>query len=176
VTQKENHSKTVVDYITGAKIPDIGAEANRQMVERFLVEEKGFSKQDIKVNWPIELDIEENTYHSRVDLMVCIGTNLLMAIKCAAGSLGSREREILAAARVTSEYQIPFAVVSDGKTAVVLDTLTGEKLGEGMQQIPSRQKLVVYSKNTRFLQFPKERIRREKLIFRSYDSMNVNRS
>jgi hypothetical protein len=79
-----------------------------------------------------------------------------MAIKCAAGSLGSREREILAAARVTSEYQIPFAVVSDGKTAVVLDTLTGEKLGEGMQQIPSRQKLVVYSKNTRFLQFPKE--------------------
>ena len=35
------------DYVTGKEIPNIGAEQNRQAVERFLVEKKGFSKQDI---------------------------------------------------------------------------------------------------------------------------------
>ena len=174
--QKEGHLKTVVDYVTGEQLPDIGAEANRQMVERFLVEQKGFSKQEIQVNWPIALDIDQETYHSRVDLMVCIGKKPLMAIKCAAGSLGSREREILAAARISADYQIPFAVVSDGKTARILDTLSAKTIGEGMQQIPSRRELVDYSEDTAFLEFPKERRHREKLIFRSYDSMNVNRT
>ena len=174
--QKENHGNTVVDYITGEEIPDIGPEANRQMVERFLVEEKGFSKHEIEVSWPIELNIDKKTYLSRVDLMICIGKKPLVAIKCAAGSLGSREREILAAARITSDYQIPFAVVSDGKTAVIIDTLTGKKIGEGLQQIPSKENLAAYIKNTEFLILPSKRIIREKLIFRSYDSMNVNRS
>ena len=31
-------------------------------------------------------------------------------------------------------------------------------------------------KSVRLIPFPKERVEREKLIFRSYDSMNVNRS
>jgi hypothetical protein len=98
-----------------------------------------------------------------------------MAIKCAAGSLGSREREILAAARITDTYQIPFAMVADGKTAILLDTLSGKKIGQGLQKVPSKQKLSAAIKNTEFLPFPKERLRREKLIFRSYDSMHVNR-
>ena len=82
----------------------------------------------------------------------------------------------MAAARIISTYQIPFAIVSDGKTAVVLDTLTGKKIGEGLERIPSRKELSAYSENITFHPLPKERTRREKLIFRSYDSMNINRS
>ncbi|MDL2275598.1 hypothetical protein LJC22_05690 [Desulfosarcina sp. OttesenSCG-928-G10] len=33
----------IVDYITGRKVPHIGAEANRQQVERYLVEKKRLS-------------------------------------------------------------------------------------------------------------------------------------
>jgi pyruvate/2-oxoacid:ferredoxin oxidoreductase alpha subunit len=98
-----------------------------------------------------------------------------MAIKCAAGSLGSREREILAAARIADTYQIPFALVTDGKTAVLLDTLSSKKIGEGLDMIPSKQELSAYAKNAALVPLPAERRRREKLIFRSYDSMNVNR-
>jgi hypothetical protein len=173
--QKEDNQKTVIDYITGKEIPDIGAEANRQAVERFLVEEKGFLREDIEVSLPISFDIDGENYQSRVDLVVSVGDKRLMAIKCAAGSLGSREREILAAARITDTYQLPFAMVSDGKTAILLDTLSGKKLGEGLEEIPSRQKLSTYAKNAAFLPFSKERLRPEKLIFRTYDRMNVNR-
>ena len=33
---------TLIDFITGRETPNIGAEENRQVVERFLVEQKGY--------------------------------------------------------------------------------------------------------------------------------------
>jgi hypothetical protein len=168
----------ITDFVTGKEIPNVGAEENRQMVERFLVTEKGFSKEDIAVDVDIEITIAGETYRSQIDLVVSVGdeygSTRLMAIKCAAASLGSREREILAASRLLAENQLPYSVVSDGKTAIVLDTVSGKKLGEGLNAILSKAEARERLKEIKPLPFPKEKREREKLIFRSYDSMNVN--
>jgi len=115
-------------------------------------------------------------YRSQIDLVVSVdgGATLFMAIKCAAASLGSREREILAASRLLSEHQLPLSVVSDGKTAIVLDTVTGRKLGEGLPAILSKAEARGKLRAFKPSPFPKDKREREKLIFRSYDSMNVN--
>ena len=97
-----------------------------------------------------------------------------MAIKCAAASLGSREREIIAAARLLESYQIPVSVVSDGKTAIVLDTVSGKKLGEGLDAVPSKDDLKEKLNSLDLIPLPNKRLEKEKLIFRSYDVMNVN--
>ena len=166
----------ITDFVTGKEIPNVGAEENRQMVERFLVAEKGFSKEDIEVNVDIELTVGGEPYRSQIDLVVSIdgGSTRFMAIKCAAASLGSREREILAASRLLCEYQLPFSVVSDGKTAIVLDTVSGKKLGEGLTAILSKAEAREKLKALKLSPFPQDKREREKLIFRSYDSMNVN--
>jgi hypothetical protein len=168
----------ITDFVTGKDIPNVGAEENRQMVEQFLVRDKGYSKEDIAVNIDLAITIGGETYRSQIDLVVSAdggyGTTRLMAIKCAAASLGSREREILAAARLLAENQIPFSVVSDGKTAIVLDTVSGKKLGEGLNAIFSKAEAREILKEIKPLPFPKEKREREKLIFRSFDSMNVN--
>ena len=166
----------ITDFVTGMEIPNVGAEENRQLVERFLVAEKGFSKEDIEVDVDIELTVAGEPYRSQIDLVVSIdgGATRFMAIKCAAASLGSREREILAAARLLCEHQLPFAVVSDGKTAIVLDTVSGQKRGEGLDGIPSKGEVREKRNALQLRPFPKEKREREKLIFRSYDSMNVN--
>ena len=168
----------MIDYVSGKSIPNVGAEENRQMVERFLVNEKGYSKDDIAVDVDIEITVAEEIYRSQIDLVVSVedeyGFIRLMAIKCAAASLGSREREILAAARLLAENQIPFSVVSDGRTAIVLDTVSGKKLGEGLNAIFSKAKAREILKEIKPSPFPKEKREREKLIFRSFDSMNVN--
>jgi len=167
----------ITDYVTGREIPNVGAEENRQLVEHYLVNEKGFSKEDIEVDTDLELNFAGDPYRSQVDLVVGMngGTQRVMAFKCAAASLGSREREILAAARLLDEkYQIPFSIVSDGKTAVVLDTVSGKKIGEGLDAIPSKNEVIEKLKSIKLRAFPKEKRDREKLIFRSYDSMNVN--
>jgi hypothetical protein len=168
----------ITDFVTGKEIPNVGAEENRQMVEQYLVNEKGFSKQDVAVDVDIEIRVAGELYRSQIDLVVSVddelGSTRFMAIKCAAASLGSREREILAAARLLAEKQLPFSVVSDGKTAIVLDTVTGKKLGEGLNAIPSKAQAQEKLKEIKPLPFPKEKREREKLIFRSFDSMNVN--
>jgi hypothetical protein len=164
------------DFVTGREIPNVGAEENRQAVARYLVNEKGYSKDDIRVDANIDLVIAGEPYRSQVDLVVQAndGSLPIMAIKCAAGSLGSREREIVAAARLLKNYQIPVAVVSDGKTALVLDTVSGKKTGEGMAAIPSKQAAIRMLGSYRPVSLPADRLAREKLIFRTYDKENVN--
>ena len=164
----------ITDFVTGKEIPNVGAEENRQMLEQFLVNEMGYSKEDIAVDVDIEITVAGETYRSQIDLVVSLESNRFMAIKCAAASLGSREREILAAARLLAENQLPFSVVSDGKTAIVLDTVSGKKLGEGLDAIPSKAQAHEKLKEITLKPFPRDKREREKLIFRSYDSMNVN--
>jgi len=169
-----NSVSTMIDFVTGETIPDIGAEANRQALEQVLVNRLEYEKKDIAVDVDIEMTIGGEIYRSQIDLVVSVDGIRFMAIKCAAGSLGSREREILAAARLLDTYQIPVAVVSDGKTAMVLDTLTGKKIGEGLTEIPTKVQAREIIRSEGFHPLAPERIDREKLIFRSYDSMNVN--
>ena len=166
----------ITDFTTGKEIPNVGAEENRQMVERYLVNDKGYSKEDIEVDVDIEMTVAGEPYRSQIDLVVSIdgGATRFMAIKCAAASLGSREREILAAARLVGDAQIPLSVVSDGKTAIVLDTVSGRKLGEGLDAIPSKDLAREQLNGVDLQPFPETKREREGLIFRTYDSMNVN--
>lgn len=170
----ETNPDTIVDYITGETVPHVGPEINRQQVERYLVEEKHYQREEILVDAPISVEIDGEVYRSTVDLVVRIGDRPLIAVKCAAGSLGSREREIIAAARLLAESPLPLAVVSDGREATVLDTMTGKKRASGLDAIPSRNEALKLAQETPIPPVPAERLIREKLVFRSYDSMNVN--
>jgi hypothetical protein len=166
----------ITDFVTGREVPNVGAEENRQAVEKYLIDKKGYQKEDIQVDFDIAITVAGEPYHSQVDLVVSAdgGKTSFMAIKCAAGSLGSREREIVAAARLLDEYQIPWAMVSDGKKAIVLDTVTGKKIGDGLDVIPAKGEALGQLKSYTPLVFPEERREREKLIFRTYDIENVN--
>jgi len=165
---------TITDYITGKEIPDIGSEENRQAVESYLVDEKGFSKEDIEVDVNIEMTIAGDPYRSQVDLVVsCEGKRLLL-VKCVAASLGSREREIVSAARLLDDYQIPYAIVSDGNSAIIMDVISGKVIDEGMNKIPSKTELKQQLPDIKRHPFPVEKREREQLIFRTYDIENIN--
>ncbi|MGD9084546.1 MAG: hypothetical protein PVJ41_06235, partial [Desulfobacterales bacterium] len=53
-------------------------------------------------------------------------------------------------------------------------TVSGRKLGEGLDAIPSKDEAVEKLSNLDLQPFPEAKREREGLIFRSYDSMNVN--
>ncbi|MFZ1986358.1 MAG: type I restriction enzyme HsdR N-terminal domain-containing protein [Desulfatitalea sp.] len=165
----------LIDFITGRLVANTGAEANRQRIEQLLVEAKGYTKADIEVDAPITFSIDGETYRSCVDLVVRVRGRRYMAIKCAPGSLASRDREVLAAARLLDEYQIPLAVASDGLTALVWDTISGKRIGQELAAIPTRAEAQAAFDPQRLLPIAEARRTRQQLIFRSYDSMNVNR-
>lgn len=61
-----------------------------------------------------------------------------MAIRYGPGSIVTRERPALAAARILAQYQVPCTVVTNGEDAEVLDTRTGEVTGTGLASIPDK--------------------------------------
>ena len=64
--------------------------------------------------------------------------------------------------RVLEPYQIPFAVVTDAADAIMLDTLTGNVVGEGLAKIPSRTELGELLQKIEFKELPPERAEKEK--------------
>ena len=54
----------ITDYITGKPVRNIGPEASRQIFEKFLVEEKGFDKAEIKVDEKIVVQFKGEDYPS----------------------------------------------------------------------------------------------------------------
>lgn len=165
----------IVDFITGEQIPNIGSEENRQQLERFLVTEKGYDKADIQVDADIVVSFKGEPYRSTLDLVITLENIRFMVIKCVAGAIDTWEREILAAARVFEKnYQIPFCTVCDGQSALVIDTLTGKKVGNNIDSIVSKSEAIKILKNITLRPLPENRFTKEQMIFRSYDLENVN--
>jgi len=163
------------DFITGKEIDNVGSEVSRQIFEKFLVESRGFKKEEIKVATPLIVQFKGEDYVSAIDLIVWCNDTPFMAVTCVAGSIGSYEREILSGARLVYEFQIPFAVSTDARNAVVMDTVSGKTIGHGLDAIPSRQaakKLLTTIEKTIYA--PEKR-KLEMIIYRSFNMEKINR-
>ncbi|MCF8091411.1 MAG: type I restriction enzyme HsdR N-terminal domain-containing protein [Desulfotignum sp.] len=165
----------IKDYITGNEIRNMGSEISRQNFEKFLVEIKGYKKEDIHVDAPLTVQFKGEDYPSSIDLVVCLKDRAVMAVTCVAGAIGSYEREILAGARLIREYQIPFAVSTDAKNAVIIDTLSGKTTGQGLSSIPSRGKMEKMLPDLVFVPLDKTKKEREMIIYRSFNLEKINR-
>jgi hypothetical protein len=131
---------TLIDYITGEELVDTDDERTRQDLARMMVEEKGYAKTDLEPRRCIETLFATQFVRSTITLTVSLDGNRIMIIRYAPGSLVSRERSAIAAARVLEEdYQIPLAVVTNGRDAELLDTGNGQLLATGMDAIPDYQ-------------------------------------
>ena len=170
--------KMITDFATGRQLPEVGAEANRQAVERFLAEQKGYAKADMEIDVDLAFEVAGESYRSQLDLVISVADGdrsvRYMVVKCAPGSLGSCLRETVSAARLLDQYQIPLAMVSNGQTAIVADTVTGKTVGQGLEAIPSRQQAEADLRSTALKPYPDERLERERLIFRTYNCEYVN--
>jgi len=161
----------IYDYLTGRLFPDTDDERIRQKIERLLIEQKGYSRQDIEVDRDFEIVIEEEVYRPKADLIVSVEGKRFMLMRCARGSLVSRETEVVSCARILDDYQIPFAVVTNGEDAEVLETVSGEVIGNGLESIPSKEKSLEAVKHIEFKKLQEKRIEKEKRIFLAFDAI-----
>ena len=158
-----------VDYITGQRIVDTHDERARQKIARFLVEEKGYSKDDIEVRQEISLDVDGNRATSKVDFVLRLNDKAFAIIIFGPGSLVSRERSTVAAARLVESYEVPFAVVTNGKDAEVLETRSGRVIAEGLEAIPSKEEALEKIRKLSFEKVPEKRLEKEKRILYVFD-------
>ncbi len=143
----------------------------RGMVMDYLLNEKGYSREDIEQDKGFDILLDDYTTPASVDYIIKLGGRRFMAIKCSPGALESRERHLIAFARVADSYQIPFAAVTDGFYTRVLEVISGKPISEGLASIPDRLKSVEILKEIEPAPYPVEKIEREKRILLAFDSI-----
>ncbi len=132
---------TLEDFLTGEELTDTDDERFRQQLAQMMVNKLGYQKEELEPRRFIETLFSSEFVRSTIELTASLEGKRFLVLRYGPGSLVSRERSAIAAARVLEkEYQIPLAVVTNGRDAELLDTGTGEVLGTGMEAIPSRSR------------------------------------
>jgi hypothetical protein len=165
----------VTDYITGKEIDNVGAEASRQIFEKFLVETKGYDKSDILVDVPLTVQFKGEDYPSVIDLIVNVEDRPFMAVTCVAGSIGSYEREILAGARLVYDHIVPFAVSTDARNVIIKNSCTGETIGQGLNAVPDHSQAREMLKEIDPTPLDPEKRSGEMIIYRSFNLEKINK-
>lgn len=127
------------DYLTGAVLPDTDDERIRQQLARLLVEQLGYSREELEPRLTIDSCFNNNRVQTLIELTVRIDGRRLFVLRYGPGSLVTREKAAIAAARMLDPgYRIPLAVVTNGRDAELLETKRGKVLATGMSCIPDR--------------------------------------
>jgi hypothetical protein len=160
----------LADFVTGEPLVDTDDERYRQKLARLLVEEKGFAKSELTMRRRIETLFAKQFVASKIDIVVSIGDQRVMVLRYGPGSLVTRERPAIAAARVLEENQIiPLVVVTNGEDAELLSARTGKVLETGLDAIPTREAVVVQLPGLDFTPVAPERREPELRILNAFD-------
>ena len=124
------------DALTGAFLEDTDDERLRQGISRMLLEEKGYDKAAIAPRVALTVKAGPNRAVVPIDFLVRSGGRYCILIKYGPGSLVTRHSPTLAATRLVAPYQVPLAVVTNGRDADVLEAATGNRIGSGLAAIP----------------------------------------
>lgn len=149
---------------------DLANEA-RKMIGYLLREKKGYAPEEVRQGVAFEVRLGSETAWSSADFLVTLEGRAAMIVKCAAGSLDSRERQAVAAARVIASPPLPVAVVADPVTAEVIDVATGRVTGEGFGAIPTREQLNGIVARTAMQPLDAGRVEKEKRILLAFDAI-----
>ncbi len=146
----------------------------RKTIEYLLLEKKGYQRSEVRKNIVFEVVLGTEAVSSSVDFLVTIEGRKTMVIKCASGSLSSRERQAVAAARLLDSPPVPIAVVADPVNAEVLDVATGRVTGEGFGAIPLRDQIITMLPEKEPKPLTPERIEKEKRILLAFDAIRCS--
>jgi len=174
VDQKGHHLilGRTTDYITGETIADTYDERIRQKIAVFMVEKLGYFKKDLMTKVRHDMNCGDLRGYSITDIVVNIKQRTVMIIKYGPGSLVTRERPALAAARtIVPSYTVPIAVVTNGLDAEILDVQSGKPISTGLDKIPSRKTLLSKFDTLNFTALPEKQLEAEKRILMAYDGI-----
>jgi hypothetical protein len=162
---------TLRDALTGEELPDTDDERYRQQLTTYLLEAKGYGAGDLTPRLAIDTEVGGQRVRSLIELTVTIQGRRLLIIRYGPGSLVTRERPAIAAARLLEPaYRIPLAVVTNCRDAELLETLTGKVLATGMDAIPDRERLTAMAPGLVFEPFAgADRRDREARILNVFD-------
>jgi len=126
----------IIDFLTNRFVADTHDERYRQKVARLLVMEKGYRTEQIRSRIGLRVRADRCRAVVPVDFVLLCGEHAAMCIRYAPGSLVTRHRPAMAAARLFSDCQIPLVAVTNGEDAHILDVESGKTVSTGLSSLP----------------------------------------
>jgi len=128
-----------VDFLTGISLPDTHDERIIQDLSKFLVLEKGYLKTDIISRKRLKAVAGTESGFVVLNFVICINDRCVLLLQYGPGSVVTRQRPAIAAARLYTDTIIPICVVTNGNETDIMDTHTGQIISRGLENIPSRK-------------------------------------
>ena len=142
----------------------------RKVIE-FLLSSKGYCTEDIEANCEFPVKLNDLNFTASADMIIKIEDKRLIFVKCATNSLDSWERFSIAFCRAVDSYQIPYALITNGETAKLLNTIDNSLIEGGIELIPSRDEAGQIMLETTFQSCPAERKEKEKRIIYAFEGI-----
>lgn len=155
------------DEISGMALPFI-----QKGLAQFLVESRGYALGDLLFDRQHPMTLADGTsFEATADMLAVIEGRSLMMIKCTSSSLESWERYCTAFCRVVEPYLIPLAIVTDGISARMIDTLSGQLVAEDPASIPSRDAAISLIVKACAVPLTPQAMERERRILYAFDAI-----
>jgi len=159
------------DFITGKDVLDTPKERVRQRVERFLVDEKDYPRENILVDYTFLVEIGDKKFVSSIDILIKVENRNFMNIECAPPTVfSSLERKALASSRIFKPI-IPFTVLTDWQQTKIFETESGKIVGDSLKEIPNFNIAKKIIQNSKPVYLDEERVEKEKRVLFAFMSV-----
>ena len=129
----------LTDFLTGSILEDTLDERYRQKIGRKLVVNCGFEKTDILNNITIEVEAGNRKAAMKIDFLIKYHGKIIIIIKYAPGSLVTRRLTTLGLSRIVRSYQVPIAIITNGKDAEIIDGISGKIIATELKNLPDKK-------------------------------------
>lgn len=143
----------------------------KQIVWDKLINEKFYKPEEIDIEPQYALKLEGCEAKVSIDFVINFPPASFAVIKCANSGLESWERYVTAFARAVKDYQIPYAMVTNGDEARIIDIVTGLLTGKTMQEFYDRQKALEIMNNFKKIPCSDHRTEKEKRIVYAFENI-----
>jgi hypothetical protein len=143
----------------------------KRKILEFLIKEKHFKPEEIETAPQFKLTLGDRETIVGIDFVVNLSSASFMVIQCSSGSLEAWERYVTSFARVVKDYHIPYAVVTDGEKALIIDVLAGRLIGESLSELFTREEALNKMKDFKKMPCPANRLEKEKRIVYAFENI-----
>ena len=134
-------TEDIIDLVTGRLLPYHDDEYIRQAAEKLLLEERGWPRGRVGVEYRRTLTVCCEPFEGRADLVLMREGAPALVMRTTRGSLVSREKETVATARLIHDPIVPLSLVFNGEDAELLDSKTGKVIATGLEAVPGPERL-----------------------------------
>ncbi len=143
----------------------------KQKVWEFLIKEKHFKLEEIEISPEFKIDLKDKYIKVHIDFLINLNSLSFMVIHCTTGTFESWERYITSFASVVKDYLIPFAVVTDGESAKIIDVVEGKIIGKSLKEIYNRDEALNIMNDFKKIPCPSNRLEKGKRIVYAFEGI-----